>query len=109
MRQRPDITNARVKELFKKHKNKSHVAAILDCSHRLVSDALDGSRKDPEDQGGKRKPRRLRKTENVKKCSCCKTAPIKKGNRFLCRNCEDKTFGFEEHICIIPNNIKGAE
>jgi hypothetical protein len=74
---RHDIMNKDVVNLYEILRVKSDVARALDCSIRLVFEAIAGIRKDPLPESCK--------GEDM--CTCCHQEPKAPGNRYLCSSC----------------------
>lgn len=94
---RNDILNKDVTNLYEVLKVKSDVARALDCSIRLVFEAIAGIRKDPLPLSCK--------TNDM--CTCCHQEPKAPGNRFLCSSCFEgaDTGNFHEGTCYLKNLV----
>jgi hypothetical protein len=92
-KQRKDITNQKIRDLYAKHGNKTLVAQALDCSQRLVHDALNGLRKDCEELVLTMDPKYL--------CTCCGIREKSEGLRFLCIDCYQDSSNVESNPCHI--------
>jgi hypothetical protein len=74
-----NISNVDIFEAYYKHGTQAKAADALGISEQLVGRAMTGKRRSFVVKGAKASRHRI--------CTCCKSAPVMKGNWFLCRNC----------------------
>ncbi len=95
---RHDVSTDDILKLYAQHQNYSTVCRMLNCSIRLVWNAINEGRPNPPES-----PAKKMKLRPDQICECCGFRAKHEDFRFLCllcyqrRNCGDATWGYVDH------------